>query len=106
MHSLMMVVHGMAAVDICKTGGKDIVTGFTKIIDVGKWLLAIGAALILVIYLIFEFVQESRSGTDQGLRVSTFIFHHILPVLLLILSMGLLFAFGAGQLLGSTAAPC
>jgi hypothetical protein len=102
---LLMAAHtalaGPFAVDVCATGGTDIVTGYTKIIDIGKYLMAGGAALVLVIYLIFEFVQESRSGTDQGLKVSTFIFHHILPVLLLVLSIGLLFAFGSAQFLGT-----
>jgi hypothetical protein len=95
-----------AAVDGCNAGGKDIIAGYTKIIEIGKYLLAGGAALILVIYLIFEFVQESRSGTDQGLKVSTFIFHHILPVLFLVLSIGMLFAFGSTQFLGSSTSPC
>jgi hypothetical protein len=104
MHLLMAahtVLAAPFAVDVCATGGADIVTGYTKIIDIGKYLLAGGAALVLVIYLIFEFVQESRSGTDQGLKVSTFIFHHILPVLFLVLSIGLLFAFGSAQFLGT-----
>jgi hypothetical protein len=104
MHLLMAAHTALAApfaVDVCATGGTDIVTGYTKIIDIGKYLMAGGAALVLVIYLIFEFVQESRSGTDQGLKVSTFIFHHILPVLLLVLSIGLLFAFGSAQFLGT-----
>ena len=104
--NLLMTAHTVLAaptlaVNVCATGGADIIAGYNKIIEIGKYLLAGGAALILVIYLIFEFVQESRSGTDQGLKVSTFIFHHILPVLFLVLSIGMLFAFGSAEFLGS-----
>jgi hypothetical protein len=94
--------------DVCQNGGHALVSGFTQIIGIGKYLFVLGLALVMAIYLVFEFVQENRGGTDQGLKVSTFIFHHTVPVLLLILAIGLLLGFGATDLLGQSigSAPC
>jgi hypothetical protein len=87
-----------ASIDVCAQGGAVIVAAFAKIIDVAKYLFGASIFLAAAIWLVSEFLREADRG---GFKVAGFLLHAQLPLLLLLLTVGLLLGvppsvFGAG----------